>query len=173
MEQNTNMNGFEEMENAPDFEEMDWKDEISQDSNFILLPEGDYDFVIDRFERGRYEGGKKIGPCKMAIVHLKIKGRDRDSGREGDAFVTHRLMLNTKLESFLCEFFVGIGQRKKGESKKMNWNLVPGSTGRAKIGIRTYNGKEYNEVKKFYDPADAPAAAVTAPQNPNFMDGDF
>lgn len=173
MEQNTNVNGFEEMENAPDFEEMDWDDEISQDSNFILLSEGDYDFVVDSFERGWYDGGKKIGPCKKAILHLKIKGRDRDTGREGEAFVQHQMLLNKKLEFRLCEFFVGIGQKKKGESKKMNWNLVPGSAGKAKIGIRTYNGKEYNEVKKFYDPADAPATAVAAPKNPNFMDGDF
>ncbi len=172
METNKNMEGFEPMENAPDFDAMDWDDEISQDSNFILLPEGDYDFVVDSFERGWYDGGQKIGPCKKAILRLRVKGRDKESGREGETFVRHQLLLNKKLESLLCEFFIGIGQRKKGETTKMNWNQVPGSAGRAKIGIRTYNGKEYNEVKKFYDPADAPAA-VAAPQNPNFMNEEF
>ena len=32
----------------------------------------------------------------------------------------------------------------------MNWNTVPGSSGRCQIGFRTYNNKKYNEVKKFY-----------------------
>lgn len=172
MENDKNTEGFEPMENAPDFDAMDWDDEISQDSNFILLPEGDYDFTVDSFERGWYDGGKKIGPCKKAVVVLRIKGRDRDTGREGEAFVRHQLLLNKKLENFLCEFFIAIGQRKKGEAMKMNWNMVPGSAGRAKIGIRTYNGKDYNEVKKFLDPAEAPAEAV-APKNPDFMNGGF
>lgn len=172
METNKHTEGFEPMGNAPDFDAMDWDDEISQNSNFILLPEGDYDFTVDSFERGWHDGSEKIGPCKKAILHLKIKGRDRDSGREGEALVRHQLLLNKKLESFLCEFFIGIGQRKKGEAIKMNWGQVPGSAGRAKIGIRAYNGKEYNEVKKFYDPADAPAP-MAAPKNPNFMDEEF
>ena len=38
---------------------------------------------------------------------------------------------------------------KKAKKATMNWNAVTGSGGRAKIGIKTYEGKQYNEIKKF------------------------
>lgn len=39
----------------------------------------------------------------------------------------------------------------------MNWNAVPGAAGRLKLGIRTYDGKNYNEVKQFYPKEDSGA----------------
>lgn len=30
--------------------EFDWNDEIAQDSEFLLLPEGDYYFTVESFE---------------------------------------------------------------------------------------------------------------------------
>lgn len=39
----------------------------------------------------------------------------------------------------------------------MNWAMVPGSRGRCRVGIREYNGKTFNEIKKFYEPEDQPA----------------
>ena len=36
--------------------ELNWDDEIEKDNNFVTLPEGDYDFVIDRYERARHAG---------------------------------------------------------------------------------------------------------------------
>lgn len=35
---------------------------------------------------------------------------------------------------------------------KMDWPRVVGRKGRAKIGIRMHDGKQYNEIKRFYDP---------------------
>ncbi len=167
---NENMSGFEEMNNAPDFEEMDWDSEIEKDSSFTLLAEGDYDFVVETFERARHEGSEKIPPCKKAIVYLKIAGKDMETGCDGEALVRHQLLLHSKMEGMLCEFFLGIGLRKKGERLKMNWTQVPGCRGRAKIGIREYNGRKYNEVKKFYDPDNLPKAQ---PQRTSFTPGEF
>ena len=48
----------------------------------------------------------------------------------------------------------------------MNWPSVPGSTGRCIIGTRTYNGNDYNDIKKFY-PKDE------VPQKPAFSAGQF
>lgn len=153
------MEGFETVENAEAFEdhELDWDSEIEKDTDYILLAEGDYTFTVESFERARHGGSDKLPPCNKAIVYLKIKGRDLESGKEGEATIRHQLFLHSKTEGMLCAFFTGIGQRKKGERMKMNWNLVPGATGKAKIGIREYNGKKFNEIKKFYDPADTPA----------------
>lgn len=36
--------------------ELGWDDEIVKESDFILLPEGDYNFKVAGFERARHEG---------------------------------------------------------------------------------------------------------------------
>ena len=54
----------------------------------------------------------------------------------------------------------------------MDWSRVPGSTGRAKIGIHNYKNRDgeerqSNEVKRFYAKEDA------APKAPAYKAGDF
>lgn len=133
--------------------ELGWDDPIQNDGpEFTLLPEGDYDFTVIDFERGRHAGSEKLPACNKAVVHLKVETP------EGVAIIRHNLFLHTKTEGMLCAFFTAIGMRKKGERLRMNWSAVPGSRGRAKIGIRTYNDKQYNEIKKFYEPDEAASA---------------
>ena len=56
----------------------------------------------------------------------------------------------------------------------MNWALVPGSKGRAKIGTRIYEGKEYNEIKRFYEPVKTSTAPVQQqPVQTTFEAGKF
>ena len=44
--------------------EYNWDDKISQDSaEFALLPEGEHEFSVTGFERGRYPGGAKLPSC--------------------------------------------------------------------------------------------------------------
>ena len=134
--------------------ELGWDDQIENDGpEFVTLPEGDYDFEITTFERGRYNGGDNLPACNMATIHIKI------DAPEGSTTIKHKLFLHSKTEGMLCAFFTGIGQRKKGEKLKMNWNAVPGSVGRCKVGIRKWKndkGEEltFNEIKKFYEPAE-------------------
>jgi hypothetical protein len=129
-----------------------WDDEIQNDSpDFVVLPEGDYNFEVVEFERARHPGSDKLPPCNKAVVHIKIEGN------EGVSIIKHNLFLHSITEGMLCAFFTGIGQRKKGEKFTMNWNKVVGSTGRAKVGIRKWindSGQElvFNEIKKFYEP---------------------
>lgn len=152
--------------------ELGWDDEIQKDGpDYITLPEGDYDFEVVNFERTRHEGSDRLPPCNKAIVHIKIEGKD-ENGNSGIAMIRHQLFLHSKTEGLLCAFFAGIGQRKKGESLRMNWSLVPGSKGRARIGIRTYEGKKYNEIKRFYEREDKPQAAPQ-PQQTAFETGKF
>ena len=125
--------------------ELGWDDEIQKDSDFVLLPEGEYEFTVESFERARHtpkEGGK-LPACNMAIIKIRI------DAAEGTAFINHNLFLHTKTEGMLSAFFSAIGQKKKKEKLKMNWPSVPGSTGRVKIGIHKYNDNEYNEIKRF------------------------
>lgn len=138
-----------------DLRELGWDDEIENDSpEFIILPEGDYEFVVTKFERGRHNGSEKLPPCNKAILTLQIVGK------EGVALITHNLFLHSKCEGMLCAFFTAIGQRKHGEKLKMNWNNVIGASGRLKLGIRTWTGndgteKTSNDVKKFYEPEES------------------
>lgn len=130
--------------------ELNWEDEIEKDgSDFILLPEGDYDFVVDSFERGRHNGSEKLPPCNKAILKLRIDTND------GAALISHNLFLHTKTEGMISAFFESIGQKKKGEKIRMNWNAVPGAKGRCKIGIHEWIGndgekRQGNNIKKFY-----------------------
>lgn len=132
--------------------EFGWEDQIENDGpEFALLPDGDYDFEIVDFERGRHSGSEKLPPCNKAIVHVKVEGP------EGINIIKHNLFLHSKTEGMLCAFFTAIGQRKKGERVSMNWNAVVGSKGRCKVYIDKWKNdqgeeKSSNKIKKFYEP---------------------
>ena len=47
--------------------EFGWDDEIQRDdSPFQVLPEGDYNFTVKKFERARHSGSEKIPACNKA-----------------------------------------------------------------------------------------------------------
>lgn len=144
--------------------ELGWDDEISRESDFTIIPEGDYDFTVTGFERGRYDGSDKLPPCNMAIVSLAVALPDGST-----ATLKHRLFLHTRCEGLLSAFFTGIGLKRKGEPLRMNWNAVPGARGRCKITVRSWKGKngedmQSNDIKKFYDPFENPSAPATQAQ---------
>lgn len=147
--------------------ELGWDDEISNDSSFILLEEGDYDFTVTAFERGRFQPGpnSKTPPCNKAILTLSV------DTPAGTASVKVDLILYSTMEWKLAEFFRSIGQKKHGEPLRPRWNQVVGSRGRAHFKPRTYTRKEdgserqANDVTKFYDFDEE--RAVTAPWGPS------
>jgi len=151
--------------------ELDWDDEIENESGgWVLLPEGDYDFVVENFERGRHGGSAKLPPCNKAILTL---GMDSPEGEH--ASVTCNLFLFSTQEWKLCQFFTCIGARKKGEKTRPNWNLVMGARGRCKVTIRNYtgnDGKEHqtNEIDRFYPPEEGGSGQ---PQQPKWKAGAF
>lgn len=142
--------------------ELGWDDEISRESDFTVIPEGDYDFTVTGFERGRHEGSEKLPPCNKAIVTLSVRLPDGST-----ATLKHNLFLHTRCEGLLSAFFTGVGLKRKGEPLRMNWNAVTGAAGRCHIKVRTYtkqNGEtgQSNDISKFYDPFENPSAP--APQ---------
>ena len=148
--------------------ELDWDDEISIDGGaFVLLDEGDYDFTVTAFERGRFPGsreGGKIPECKKVSLTLGVETE------EGTANIYYDLILWSTLEWKISEFFRAIGQKKHGEAFRPRWNEVVGSTGRARFKPRKYtnrNGEEktVNDVVRFYD-KEQPQAGKPEPQRP-------
>ncbi len=138
------------MQNTAQNEEMDWNGMLTEDAEeYVLLPAGDYDFTVDSFDRGRHGGSEKLPPCSKAVLKIRI------CTPQGTAVLTHNLFLHRSVERLLSAFFESIGQKKKGVPLQMNWQMVPGSTGRLKLGTREYNGNTYNEIKRFY-PKEAP-----------------
>lgn len=135
--------------------EMGWEDEIENDGQFEVLPEGDYRFRVEKFERARHPGSAKIPACNKAILSLSV------SSSEASGSVQTSLFLYEKQEWKLCQFFTAIGARKHGERMRMNWSAVPGASGVCHVGVRKWTGndgkeRDGNEVTEFYDPEKAP-----------------
>lgn len=129
----------------------DWNDTIELDGQeYVLLEDGDYDFTVTGFDRGRFPGGAKIPPCNKAALTLQVK-TDR-----GTANVHLDLLLYRTMEWKLSAFFRCIGLKKQGERVNMDWNSLIGATGRGHFKTRTYtdrdgNEKSVNEIDRFYD----------------------
>jgi len=130
---------------------MDWNDSIESDgTEYILLPEGDYNFEVINFERGRFPGSAKIPACNKASIVVQVNTKD------GVATVKFDLLLYRTLEWRISGFFRSIGQKKHGEKLTMDWNKVVGSKGRAHFKQRTYvnnqgEEKSINDIAYFID----------------------
>ena len=128
---------------------MDWNDSISSDAKeFVTLPEGDYTFTVTSFERAHFPGSAKLPPCNKASLSLDI---DNDKGITSAKV---DLILCRTLEWKISSFFSSIGQKKQGETLKMDWDKVVGARGKAHIKPRKYtdrngNEREANDVERF------------------------
>ena len=153
---------------------MDWNDAIVEDGQeFITLEEGDYNFTVTAFERGRFPGSTKIPACNKATITVAV------DTPEGRASVRVDLILYRTLEWRISAFFRCIGQKKHGERLVMDWNKVVGSRGRAHFKPRTYTNsygeeKTANDVDRFidYDPQffTGANAVSAAPKNDGFVE---
>lgn len=128
--------------------ELDWNDSIEKDEGWVELPEGDYDFTIDYFDRSRSKGEGKLPPCNMAVVYFLVKAPDGQEVQIRENFILHR-----SLEWKLSQLFRSVGMKQKGEKIHMDWNALPGLTGRAHIAPEpSINdpAKKYNRIKELY-----------------------
>lgn len=149
--------------------ELGWDDEIEKESEFVLLPEGDYNFVIDSFTRGRHPGSAKLPACNKAELEITV-----DDGKGNRGTIFHNLFLHTKTEGMLSAFFIAIGQKKHGEPLRMNWNAVIGAKGRCKVIVDKWTNdkgeeRSNNKIQKFYEPSEPTVSSTT----PNFRPGAF
>ena len=141
--------------------ELGWNDPIEHDgSEWTLLPAGEYAFRVAKFERKRFGGSAKLPPCNQAALVLEV------GDAEQATTVTHNLYLHSKTEGLLCAFFRSIGARQHGERLVMDWSKVVGATGRCRVKVRDWTGKDgqtrqSNEVDRFLDPSEEAVAAKT------------
>ncbi|MCR4891443.1 MAG: hypothetical protein K5989_04565 [Lachnospiraceae bacterium] len=131
---------------------IDWDDVITDDGgkNYILLEPGTYQFTVTKMERSSFPGSDKIPPCHKAVLTLQIDTND------GPTTIKTNLLLSKSLEWKLSSFFRSIGQKRRGEALRMDWQSVVGAKGVASIIQRKYVGKDYqehtiNDVDKYLD----------------------
>lgn len=141
--------------------ELGWNDAVTyEEMEFITLTPGDYNFKVKGFERSRFEGSPKMPACPVAEVTILVT--DPVSGNEVE--VINRLMLHTKTQWRIAQFFTSIGLGSQpGQTFVPQWPNIVGKTGVAKIKNRIYNDKVYNEVDKFLEPT-TPNPNATAQQ---------
>ena len=132
-----------------EYEEIGYEGTIeNEDGGFTLLPDGDYDFTVNKVTRSRYEGSDKMPSCNTVSVELSVWGaQDR-------ATITERFFLVKKFEWKLSQFFLSIGLKKHGEQLVMRWN-IEGYKGKCKVYIDNYKRDDgskgqSNKIKKFY-----------------------
>lgn len=126
----------------------DWNDEIEKESNFVELPEGDYDFVIDHYERARFNGNDKIPACNMATVFFNIRTYDNQEAQIRENFILH-----PRMEWKLSELFSSVGLKGKNEKIHMAWDRLAGLSGRCQVSLdvdKNDSSKKYNHIKKLY-----------------------
>lgn len=124
--------------------ELGWEDEIVNDGQeYIDIPDGEYDFLVESIDLGRFQGSAKIPSCKQVKITLVI-----EVPGIGPASISTNLILHSILEWKVSEFFASIGLKQKGTPFKMRWN-IQGAKGRCKISHRMHDGKTYNDVKRF------------------------
>lgn len=134
---------------------LDWNSEIEE--TYLDLPDGTYDFTVVELERGHYEpkpDSKIKEPCPQVKVYVEIK----DPNSDQKAKVNSLLILHTRTKGLLCNFFRSIGVMKKGETLKMNWNVI-GKTGKLKL---SHNDKNYMQIEKFLSPEETTTQAKTS-----------
>ena len=122
---------------------LDWNSEIEE--TYLDLPDGTYDYKVVELERGRYEpkpDSKIKEPSPQVKVHVEIKD---PNGSDQKVKLNSLLILHTRTKGLLCNFFRSIGVMKKGESLKMDWNVI-GKTG--KLALK-HNEKGYMQIDKF------------------------
>ena len=147
---------------------LSWDSEITQDApEFILLPEGDYPFMVQDLEKSIYDGdSEKIGKgCPYATLKIVV-----DGGELGKTSVTDRLYLNQNMEWKLGTFFRCIGQKAHGKAYKMDWNNVIGKQGLAHVKVETWTGndgqlKKSNKIDRYLE-----CDAAKAPTKPDMND---
>jgi hypothetical protein len=153
-----------------DNEFLAWGDSfIAEESNFTLLPAGEYPFTVTNFERKIYDGNSDKIPNGAPFAEIQMEFK----GAEGTTTVTDRLYLMKKWQWKLTQFFESIGQAPViGQPFNPNWNGVIGSHGTAKLAINKYtsnkSGKEVsnNQVNEYLKPAKN-AGTVQNFQQPN------
>jgi len=130
----------------------DWNSTISntaeETNEYKPLPEGDYEFVINSVTKKMFNGSAKMPACPQASIEIHVD--DPNTGRTVPVF--SNLFLCSSQEWKLAQFFKSIGVMSADDKQlRMRWD-IEGEKGVCHIAPREYNGKVYNDIKKWVLP---------------------
>lgn len=129
----------------------DWNSTISnaeETNEYKPLPEGDYEFVINTVTKKMFNGSAKMPACPQASIEVHVD--DPNTGRTVPVF--SNLFLCSSQEWKLAQFFKSIGVMSADDKQlRMRWD-IEGEKGICHIAPREYNGKVYNDIKKWVLP---------------------
>ena len=128
----------------------DWNSTISnaeETNEYKPLPEGDYEFVINSVTKKMFNGSAKMPACPQASIEIHVD--DPNTGRTVPVF--SNLFLCSSQEWKLAQFFKSIGVMSADDKQlRMRWDIE--GEGTCHIAPREYNGKVYNDIKKWLLP---------------------
>ena len=137
------------------------------DSNYVLLPAGDYDFTVVNLKESRHQDrGGKVGNCKQ--INPVFRVTNPETGQPVDIENYNLYMWNSKgCISMIAQYFDSIGLHKKGAQLVFDWRKERhiGQTGRFAIRHESYKNKDGQDrtsakISKFYPKEEAvPAPA--------------
>lgn len=150
-----------------------WEDLLNkveaETGGFEILPAGDYDFVISHAEATKTKDGSK----DMIKVRAKVV-----TGDKKNTIVFHNFTISPDSVAALGILFRQFNVL--GLTRETFWNTNPapatdfvpallGKAFRGKVSVRTYNGKESNEITNFFSATATgrQAAAAVASGAPN------
>ena len=121
----------------------DWNSETSQEAKeFVVLPENTVvDFTVVGFERATTAKGDNM--AKLTLKCLTADGQE--------ATLRENLVLSRRCEWRINQFFTCVGLRKHGERSVPKWNLVNGSSGKARLGVESWEGRDGKTYEGDYD----------------------
>lgn len=124
--------------------ELGWDEWVEEgDGDFTLLEPGKVKFTVLDFERTK----SKNSGMNMAKIKLSLETKE---GLTSTCFTN--LVLSTKTQWKIFDFFRSLGCTTSDGKVKMDWNGAIGMSGFCEIKVKEYNGKESNEVDKFLEP---------------------
>ncbi len=134
---------------------LDWDSGITKEDVESVnqhLPDGDYYFKVIKFEKARFNGSAKMQPSPMARVTIEVSSPD---GLQN--VWTENLILNKICIWKVHQFFQACGLIEHGFEGVLPWGKILGSSGRAKVSTREYDGKDgekkkTNQVDKWLPP---------------------
>lgn len=130
----------------------DWNDSVGEDvesREFELLPAGDYDFAVAKYDKKEKEtkDGRVVPQVDITFI---IKHDDGTQSQMMDF-----IQLTDKSKWRLSAFLRSVGVQKKGQSLNMSYvqafDASVGKEGRFKIFVDEYKGQKRNKVKQYYD----------------------
>lgn len=112
--------------------------------NYVLLPEGDYDFTVVDLKESRHQNvGGKVGNCKQ--VNPVFRLTNPEDGSAVDISNYNLYMWNSRgCLGMIAQYYDSIGLHKKGDPIRFDWTKDHhiGKTGRLQIKHENYKKKD-------------------------------